>query len=167
MKEGRSLVTGSPRQKKISTYLKRLQGPQGSKEVLEHPRQHISMKIECSKYRASLGAQGMPGKATATSRPSPGTTSGVGRVKRREEKGKKRGSSLLEKWLQGFGKGYKVSVKAEERQEKFGDTGKLGLKVGEIRKRLEEETGARSSREGLREETRIQPWAGIQGKKRK
>ena len=70
-KEGGSLQTQSPGQKKISCYLKRLQGPKGPKQVLETSRQHSSMQIECPTTRASPGTQRMPGKAKSTSNSSP------------------------------------------------------------------------------------------------
>ena len=91
----------------------------------------------------------MPGKAIAPSKPSLGTTSRVGRVKRREEEGRKRGSSFLEKWLQGFENGDKDLSRVKEGKEKLGDTMKLGQKVENMRKMFEEGTGAGSSREGL------------------
>ena len=91
----------------------------------------------------------MPGKATAPSKPSLGTTSRGVRVKRREEKGRKRGSSLLEKWLQGFGNEDKNLCKVEEGKEKVGDMTNLGQKVGVLRKRFEEGMGAASSKEEL------------------
>ena len=73
----------------------------------------------------------------------------MGRVKRREEKGRNRGSSLLEKWLQGFENGDKDLSKVEEGKEKPEDIKKLGQKVEKMRKKFEEGTGAGSSREGL------------------
>ena len=61
----------------------------------------------------------MPGKVSVPSKPSLGTTSRGVRVKRREEKGRKRGSSLLEKWLQGSGNEDKSLGKVEEGKEKI------------------------------------------------
>ena len=79
-------------------YLSKLEGPQGPKKVPETSRHSNSLKSECSSNRASSGAQRMTGKVTP-SKPKPilGTTSKVGRVRKRADKEQNRGFGPLEK----------------------------------------------------------------------
>ena len=137
-KEGRILQQGGPSQMSICAYLDKVEGPQGPKKALEGSRQTSLPKGKCSDVRASLGAQMMPGKV-GSPRPSPGTTSRVGRVRRRNIKGQNKGLSPLEKWLLRSGDRGRDQGKDEEVGDNSSGRESLGPQVRELRRRFEEE----------------------------